>query len=111
MPQPGEGAPGAFYMTITGGAEDDRIVGAESPGCGETVIHESVEDDEGMMMMQHVEGGIPVAAGSEVVLEPGGLHLMCLEPTDALVVGESVPLTVAFAEAGNIETEALVEER
>ncbi len=111
IPVPGEGAPGAFYLTITGGDEDDRVVGAASPQCVQTVLHESMESGDGMMTMSAVEGGVPVEAGSAVVFEPGGFHLMCLEPSGSIAPGESIPLTVAFENAGNVEVEALIEAR
>ena len=61
-----------------------------------------------MMTMQEVES-VPVPAGGTVSFEPGGYHVMLIE----LVArrsrsGQTVPVTLTFAEAGTIEVTATV---
>lgn len=53
----------------------------------------------GMMEMRPVDR-IVVPAGGEVVLEPGGLHVMLLDLAAPLEAGSSVELTLEFEESG-----------
>ncbi|MEM9565330.1 MAG: copper chaperone PCu(A)C [Actinomycetota bacterium] len=54
-------------------------------------------DDEAMgdvaMMMQELDGGITIPADGEVVLEPGGLHVMLLDLPAPLEEGETFDVT------------------
>lgn len=100
---------GAVYMTITNGTDtDDSLVNADVPGCGVVELHEMSMDGD-VMVMRQVEGGeIPVPAGATVTLKRGGLHVMCIEKAEPTAVGETVPVTLTFANAGTIEVQAEV---
>jgi len=104
-PTPDAAANTAFYLTITGGSSDDTLVSASTDACGEVQLHETTMTD-GSMGMQEVEGGIAVPAGGTVILEPGGLHVMCMAVTQPLVVGDSVDLVLEFDEAGAVSVTA-----
>lgn len=64
-------------------------------------------DDGGMMTMQEVDE-IPVPAGETVSLEPGGYHVMLLELVAPLEAGDTIEVTLTFAEAGEVVVEAEV---
>ena len=100
---------GAVYMRITNGTDqDDALLGAIVPGCGLVELHEMVMDGD-VMRMNPVEGGqIPIPAGQTVMLERGGLHVMCMEKTGTYAVGDTVPVTLQFANAGTIDVSAEV---
>ena len=94
--------PGVVYMTIqNGGAESDRLVGAETPVAKRAMVHESIMR-EGVMKMRPAEN-IEVPPGGSVVLEPGGLHLMLTFLQKKLVQGESFALTLKFEHAGDVK--------
>jgi copper(I)-binding protein len=58
--------------------------------------------------MREVPAGLPIPAGSSLVLQPGGRHLM-LEGV-SLAAGASVaPLTLHFARAGDLRTQVSIE--
>jgi periplasmic copper chaperone A len=92
---------GAVYMTITNQSdEDERLLGAMVPGCGSIELHEMAMTDD-VMVMRQVEGGeILIPAGQTVELKQGGLHVMCLGKTGQFAVGDTVEVTLAFANAG-----------
>ena len=46
--------------------------------------------------MQEKEGGFPLAAGEQLVLEPGGHHLMLMDLTAPLLPGDEVELILEF---------------
>lgn len=94
----------AFYLTIEGGSEPDTLVSAASEVCGATEIHLSAVDD-GVMSMQHLPDGIAIAVGETVTLEPGSFHVMCIDRQQDLVLGDEVPLTLEFADAGTVTVE------
>jgi len=100
---------GAVYMRITNGSgSDDALIGAEVPGCGTIELHEMIMENDVMVMRQMEGNRIPIPAGETVMLERGGLHVMCIDKTGEYTVGEMVPVTLQFENAGSIEVEAEV---
>ena len=105
MPMPN----GAVYMTITNGtASDDALIDAAVPGCGAVELHEMIMEDDVMKMRQMEGNRIPIPAGETVMLQRGGLHVMCIGKTAEFAVGESVPVTLTFENAGTMEVTAEV---
>jgi len=100
------GAPvAAGYLTITNtGEEADTLVGGSAPFAGRVEIHEMTMAD-GMMRMAEIEGGLVIAPGETVVLRPGGDHVMFMDLEEAPAPGESVSVTLEFAEAGTVTVE------
>jgi len=69
-------------------AEPVRIVAARSPAFGAVELHETTRVD-GVSRMRHVEA-LDVPARGTVVLAPGGLHLMLMQPKDEAVEGSTL---------------------
>lgn len=93
---------GGGFLTLTNiGAEDDRLVGAESPIARQTQIHEMAMEGD-VMKMRQLTDGVAIPAGESVVLEPGGFHLMFMGLNGAITEGETVPVTLTFEKAGTI---------
>jgi copper(I)-binding protein len=93
-----ETAPGtsmaAVYMIVANrGGGDDRLVGVETPR-GTAELHVS-QIANGIASMRAVEG-LPVPAGGELRLAPGGAHLMVTGLDAPLKVGERFPVTLRF---------------
>jgi len=100
---------GAVYMTITNGTDDDdALIDAAVPGCDAVELHEMIMEDDVMVMRQMEGNRIPVPAGETVMLQRGGLHVMCIGKTAEFAVGESVPVTLTFEKAGTMEVTAEV---
>jgi len=108
---------GAVYMNITS-ADGDRLLsaGVDSSIAASVEVHETVpvdgetnDDGMAMMMMQEVEA-IDLPAGEEVVLEPGGLHIMLIDITQPLEIGQKFDLTLNFETAGEVVLEVEVME-
>lgn len=123
---------GVVYLDITA-PEDDELVGVSVPAevASEAQLHQTTaeadatgahddmdmgdememdddtETDSDMadaMVMTHVES-LALPEGTTVSLEPGGYHIMLMDLTTALEVGESFDLTLDFA---NAEDEVVV---
>ncbi|UNK56785.1 copper chaperone PCu(A)C [Pseudoxanthomonas daejeonensis] len=75
-------------------ATGQALVAVRSPRFGEVSLHETRLVD-GVSRMREIER-LPVAAGAEAVLQPGGLHLMLMQPDAALAEGERVPLVLVL---------------
>ena len=59
------------------------------------------------MAMGEVEG-LDVAAGDELVFEPGGNHVMLVDLADELVLGEEFVLTLTLASGRTLDVRVVV---
>ena len=101
---PGQKVTGAF-MQITS-ATDASLVAVTSPVAKVAEIH-TMSHEGGVMKMRRVEA-IALPAGKPVELGPGGYHVMLMDVGQPLKEGETVPLTLTFADkAGNRTTLAV----
>jgi copper(I)-binding protein len=93
---------GAAYLTIrnTGGTADTLITAATD--ASQTVEIHAMEIVDGVMSMRELENGLEIPAQGDVVLEPGGYHVMLVNLNHDLNPGSSFELTMTFANAGNI---------
>lgn len=97
---------GAAYMVIEGGAQPDRVLDASSPRAEMVQLH-TVEEQGGVAKMRPIEA-IDVPAGQRVELAPKGTHLMLMGLDGPLVAGQSFPVTLRFATAGEQTVTVLV---
>lgn len=93
---PGAPNSGAFMTLRNQGGSDARLIGGTSQAAASVELHTHVMDD-GMMQMRAIPE-IVVPAGGEVVLEPGGLHVMLLGLTGPLEVGQTVPISLQYGD-------------
>jgi copper(I)-binding protein len=96
---PGSARTGAAYFTIESPI-DDRLIGLASPVARKAELHTHVEEN-GMMQMHEVTGGLAVAANQPLELKPGGLlHVMLIDLNQKLKAGDRFPLVLTFEKAG-----------
>jgi len=98
---------GAVYLTVRSGS-DDRLVGVSvAPDvAGRAMIHRTIDED-GMVSMEPV-AALELPAGEDVTLEPGATHIMLDGLSVPLIAGETVAVTLRFAEAGPRTVTAIV---
>lgn len=96
----GAGAGAAFLTIDNAGSTPDRLIGASSPVSRTTELHTHIRDGE-LMRMRQVEA-IDVPAKAVTTLAPGGLHIMFMQLSQPLAAGGSFPLSLRFAEAGEV---------
>lgn len=94
----------AGYMTIRNtGEQDRRLVSARGADFDAVELHRSlVEDGVARMLPQQF---MPIPAGGELVLEPGGYHLMLMRPKSALKEGDRVGLSLGFDDGSTLEVD------
>jgi copper(I)-binding protein len=97
---PGQQVAGGFMKIENKGAAD-QLISASSPVAGEVQLHEMAMEGNVMRMRQVKD--IPVPAGGSVELKPGGLHLMFMNIKAPLAGGQTVPVKLKFAKAGEVE--------
>lgn len=93
----------AFMMLSNMTGQDDRLIGARSELDGRIELHTHSEDENGVMRMSEIEGGVPVTAGETHMFKRGGDHLMFMGLTAPLAQGQTVSVTLIFEKAGEVE--------
>ena len=99
---PPAGAPtAAAYLTLVNrGKAPDRLVGAATPAASGLSMH-SMSMAGGIMRMRKMNG-LALPPGARVTLQPGGDHLMLTGLKRSLRPGDRVPVTLRFAQAGEV---------
>jgi len=104
---PGQPAGGAYLRLQNHGKQDDRLVSASTPAAAGVQLH-TMKMEGDVMRMRQVDA-INVPAGKSVVLQPGGMHLMLIGLKGPLEQGQTIPLTLKFERAGEVNVELHVE--
>lgn len=97
----------AGYVTFVNGGDTDLQLAAVRSDLADAELHETVADDAGVMRMQERTEGFVVPANGELVLAPGGAHVMLLgvDPLDLAVLDE-VELVFEFVDVGELTVTA-----
>ena len=97
------GAPtGAAYATLVNKSNaGDQLTAASSDVAATVQIHQ-MSVVKGVMEMHQLADGLAIPAGASVTLKPGSYHVMLIGLKKPLIAGETLPLTLTFANAGNI---------
>ncbi len=105
---PGSPATGAFLTLRNTGDAPAAVVAGESTAARSVELHTHVQEG-GVMRMRQIPR-IEVPVNGEVVLQPGGLHVMLIGLTAPLEAGGVVPLTLVFADGSRFDAQAPVVE-
>ncbi len=105
-----DGMTAAFGTLVNDTGRDLQLVAASTPASTEIELHETASDGSGGMSMQEKEGGFPIPAGGELVLEPGGNHLMLMDLTAPLQPGDEVELTLRCEDGTELVVDATVKD-
>ena len=102
-----QGTTGAGFMILANpGPKPDALVSVASPLAREVQVHQSMVHDGVAMMMAAPQ--VPIPAGGSITFAPGGYHLMFLNLTRALNVGDSLPATLTFASGAKVKATFVV---
>lgn len=89
---------GVFLDIHNHSKRNDVLVSGSTPVATKVELHTHI-NDQGVMRMREVAGGIALPSGQTVHLQPGGLHVMLIGLKQPLQVGDSFPLTLRFRHA------------
>ncbi|MEO9874370.1 MAG: DUF1775 domain-containing protein [Anderseniella sp.] len=101
---------GGYMMITNNGSTSDFLVGGQAAFSGDVQIHEMKMQGD-VMKMRELADGLEIPAGGEVMLQPGGYHVMFMKLTEPLKEGESRRATLKFKNAGSVEVEFGVKSR
>ncbi|MBT8143962.1 MAG: copper chaperone PCu(A)C [Gammaproteobacteria bacterium] len=97
----------AGYLQLTNNSGDTVVLaGARSPHYGRVMIHRTTTAD-GVTTMRHATP-LRVGDSETVVFEPGGLHVMLMQPRHSITDGDEVVFELLFAEREPLTVTAVV---
>jgi copper(I)-binding protein len=100
----------AAYLDVENAGNEQRsLIGVSAEGYGMAHLHQSKEHD-GVAAMSMVHQ-LDIAPGQTVSLKPGSFHIMLMHPKRTNVTGESVALTLHFANGEDISAQATIKPR
>ena len=99
----------AFMMIVNQSEAPDRLVGVTSDAAVRVELHTHKIDENGVAKMVHVEEGITIPAGDSHMLKRGGDHVMFMGLTQPFEQGATVPVTLIFENAGEVQIEVPVD--
>ncbi|WP_434631156.1 copper chaperone PCu(A)C [Chromobacterium sp. CV08] len=101
---------GGVYLSLENqGKGADRLLSASTPRAASAELHTHVNDN-GVMRMRKVEGGVEIAPGQTVKFAPGSYHVMLVGLKQPLKAGDRFPLTLNFEKAGSIVVDVVVQD-
>ena len=89
---------GAFMKIHNDEAKQDFLVGGSSPVADRVEVHTHVNDN-GVMRMREVKGGIPLPSGQTQELKRGSYHIMFFGLKKPLQEGDKFDLNLKFKNA------------
>jgi copper(I)-binding protein len=89
----------AFMVLVNPEGVTHAVIAAASPAASVVELHTHTLE-QGMMQMRRIDSLI-VEANGKTVLQPGGLHIMLINLQQALILGESVELTLTFEDGSS----------
>ncbi|GKX34428.1 MAG: hypothetical protein MnENMB40S_20460 [Rhizobiaceae bacterium MnEN-MB40S] len=95
---------GGYMVIRNSGAETDRLIGGSVGFADHVEVHEMKMEGD-VMKMRALSDGLEIPAGGEVVLKPGGFHIMFMKMKEQLKPGETRTITLEFEKAGTVELE------
>jgi periplasmic copper chaperone A len=104
---PVAGNPAVVYFDLSySGAASVSLTSVTVEGAGMAMIHNTAKQDGKMQMV--MADAVPLADGAPVSFAPGGLHVMAMEPSDALKAGGTAKVTLTLSDGTSATIDAPV---
>lgn len=95
---PVAGNPAAVYFDLSYSGPGELVLESVTvEGAGMSMIHQTMEKDGAMMMMDAEP--IALADGASVTFAPGGLHVMAMQPSPDWTSGDKVNVTLSLSDS------------
>jgi hypothetical protein len=105
-----KGENAAVYLSLHNhSSTGDELIGASSNVADSVELHESMMENDVMRM--HRVDSVPLAADEEIMLEPGGLHIMLIGLKQDLALGEHIGVVLHFKNHEDIAIEVHIEDQ
>jgi len=106
-PVPGAKVSAGYVVISNTGEAPERLVAVFARFADKTQIH-SMQIVDGVATMRPLKDGIDIAPGESAVLKRGGNHLMFVNVSDEIEIGQLVPVRMMFQNAGHVIVEMFV---
>jgi len=103
QPMPGRSVTAGYFTLNNKTAEVLELIAVSSEAFGRIELHQHIHKD-GMMRMEQLQH-ITIAANSDVVFAPGGLHLMLFDPVTPPEIGQHVALELHFGDGQTLKAD------
>lgn len=106
---PPNAAAQAGYLTVENNSNQSvALISADSAAFKSIEFHRTVHDKNTSMakMVHHKQ--VEIGPRAKLRFEPGSYHLMLIKPKKALIDGDTVPMTLVFADGSRLEIEFAV---
>jgi copper(I)-binding protein len=103
-----EGNTGVFFIIDNPASTEDRLLSAQSSIAAIVELHKTEMKDDVMQMIKQDYVDIP--ANGQVIFKPGDLHVMLIDLSSPLNVGDTFEITLVFEHSGEITLEVPVQE-
>jgi len=101
----------AAYLKFENESKKDiTVISAKSDVSARTELHTHIHDN-GVMKMRRMEGGFKIPAGGEVMLQPGGKHIMLIGLKKPLVKGDQFKIEVTTASGMKMDIKVVVKDK
>ena len=100
----------AGYLIIRNKYDKEFNLLQVSTTLGRAMLHKTTTTEEGVVKMEHIMK-VNIPAGDELIMQPGGIHIMIMGISKPLLVGEEIPATLKFNNEIEIDIEFTVQER
>jgi len=98
----------AGYLTVWNGSKQQAdLVSVQSDDFSSVSLHRT-EVVDGVAKMRPIKEGVLIPGHAELVMKPGGLHMMLMEPKPDLKAGDMVGLLLAFEDGTSTATTAII---
>ncbi|MCA0433008.1 MAG: copper chaperone PCu(A)C [Proteobacteria bacterium] len=100
---PGDERKAAVYLTVHNKSGDEELlIAVDSPAAGATSVNEDTSAD-GEKNERPLPFGLPLPAHGEVVMKPGGFHILLSGISRAVDEATALPVTMVFRDAGTVD--------
>lgn len=97
-----KGSTSAIYMIIHNHSDiEDELTGITTDVATTIEIHQSSIDTNGVMQME-MQSSVRIPAGEEIEFAPGSLHIMLIDLTKDINVGDEITVTLHFKTRADI---------
>lgn len=105
---PGGARTGAVYLTVHNkSGQDDLLLAVDSPVAKSTAVHVTIVEND-VARMEPLPAGVNLPSHGELVMRPGGMHIMMTWVSADMKVGSLLPVTMVFRDAGSLDFEVPV---
>jgi hypothetical protein len=106
-----DGPNSAVYMLIDNKGDADVLLSANvSQDVSAAAELHQTKEENGLMTMNPMPGGVDVPANSQLAFKPGSYHIMLVNVKQTLAPGKAIKLTLKFKNNGEVLVDVPVRE-